>query len=412
MITLYNPHIDDFLAEPPHFRFVKRRPLKKYGFFINCEIANSGKLRVLIDGTISAFIPYPYFNLLPKSLRRIITSLEFAWWKKINRIEGLVEEVITPGDENQEVLLVFSYKSAIGAFKQRKATFSRYKAVVFHLSHYFIDTSEKSENIAQLDNAWLAGDSDISENQYFRHFFQWYNKQFLVLPFAVADRFRNIRLINERQQRCIATGTFHDLTQEVPAAKYRDYLSVAKQSTYHPLRKELYDRSTEISDLGECKISPYRPLDKTFKIMKLLRHFSVSQKHYFSIDIVELYNQYQCAVVGEELSGFPALGAFEAMACGCVLIGVPEAYTGTGMIQGKHFVPSNGFVASVLQAIKQVAGTEEGMRMSKSGQDFVEANCRPTEVHAKWIASLNAVLSADGFAATAALPLDTTVCVE
>ena len=33
MIYLYNPHVDDLLGEPPHFKYLGRRPLKKYGFF-------------------------------------------------------------------------------------------------------------------------------------------------------------------------------------------------------------------------------------------------------------------------------------------------------------------------------------------------------------------------------------------
>jgi|GEM_PF-5126422 len=391
MITLYNPHVDDFLAEPPHFRLLKRRALKKYGFFIPSELARVGEVRVLVDGTSSAFIQEKYFILLPAIFRNLIASVEFALWRKINNFDHRVKRVAAPTIPVEDVLLAFSYKAATGGFLLRKALLSRHKAVVFHLSHYFVLTGEKAKNISELDNAWLAGDSDISDNSYFKNFFSWYRRDFLILSFSVAARFKELRPFNERQRRCIATGSFHDLTQEVPANKYTDYLSVAGFSTYHPVRKALYECAAEVSESIECKISPYRPIEKVSNLKRLLRHFSVAQKNYFAIDIVELYNNYQCAVIGEEYSGFPALGSFEAMACGCILIGEPGAYAGLGLIEGEHFVPHDGTIESLMKAIRQVVGRDEGARISSKGREFVEKNFRPEKVHFRWISNLDAL---------------------
>ena len=38
------------------------------------------------------------------------------------------------------------------------------------------------------------------------------------------------------------------------------------------------------------------------------------------------YNDHKYALVGEEVYGLPAVGAFEAMASGCVLLGQGEEY--------------------------------------------------------------------------------------
>ena len=63
-------------------------------------------------------------------------------------------------------------------FVERQMSFLKFPVVVAHLSHYFISTLEKSENLRKLPNIWLAGDADISSNAYFRHFFSWYEKGF------------------------------------------------------------------------------------------------------------------------------------------------------------------------------------------------------------------------------------------
>jgi glycosyltransferase involved in cell wall biosynthesis len=391
MIVLYNPHVDDFLATPPHFRVLRRRALKKYGFLIPGELARNGEVKVLVDATISAFIPEKYFLLLPTIIRNLVSSIEFKLWRTINDFDRRVSRIAAPTAPVDDVLLAFSYKAATGCFSRRKACLSRYRAVVFHLSHYFISSAEKAKNISGLDNVWLAGDSDISSNYYFKTFFSWYRRDFLIMPFSVANRFRDFRLFHEREHRCVATGTFHDLTQEVPVSRYTDYLSVAGLSTYHPLRKMLFDQAADLSKFVESKLTPYRQVKGLLKTNRWLMHFSITQHKYFALDIVDLYNDYQCAVVGEEHSGFPALGSFEAMACGCVLIGDPASYEGLGLIEGVHFVPHDGTVESVIKATRKVVGTDEGAWLSRNGREFVQKNFNPQAVYSRWMSNIDAL---------------------
>ena len=92
------------------------------------------------------------------------------------------EDQVTDND----VIFAFSYKTAVSGFERRINILNRAKSTIFHLSHYFINTSVKSNNLRKINNLYLSGDSDISENNYFCYFFSWYKKKFLVLPFAVA----------------------------------------------------------------------------------------------------------------------------------------------------------------------------------------------------------------------------------
>jgi hypothetical protein len=388
MVVLYNPHVDDFLAEPPHYRLLKRRPLRKYGFFIDESLRKGQAVNVLVDGTSSAFISERVFHKLPQFLRWYVSEVEYKIWLRINRFGTLVRRVQAPKEKSDEVLLAFSYKSATGDFALRRNVLTQYRAVVFHLSHYFVLTKEKSENIKTLDNAWLAGDSDIRDIDYFKHFFSWYKKEFLVLPFAVSPRFCLKKKYSERQNRCVATGSFHDLTQEQPPEKYVDYLCATQSTTYHPIRKEIYDQAASVKSLVESKISPYRKYGQSSKLKRLIGHFLVAQKKYFSIDIVDLYNDYRFAVVGEELSGFPALGAFEAMACGCTLIADKKYYKGLGLAQNEHYINYEGTLNSLLMTIttQQTNGSDQ---IVTAGANFITSRFSPVAVFQEW----NSVIS-------------------
>lgn len=352
MLIIYNPHVDDFLATPPHFSLLKRRALKKYGFLLDGLIKQDNRLNVIIDSTISVFIPHKFFVVLPKPIREVIVKFEFKQWVKINKFENYINLINHSTDLSNDILLAFSYKSAVGGFLQRIELFNKFQRTVFHLSHYFVSTQVKADNLKLIKNLYLAGDSDITENSYFQNFFSWYvDKPFLVLPFAISSRFQVIKSFELRKDSCVATGSFHDLTKELPHKNYLDFITATGSITYHPIRKEIFDNKEVIANKVGCYVSPYRDYAKKSKLAQFIKHFAVSQKKYFSIDIVERYNDYKFAVVGEELSGFPALGAFEAIACGCILIADPAFYKGTWLVENKHFIPYNGSLSGLLNSI-------------------------------------------------------------
>lgn len=387
-IVLYNPHIDDFLAAPPHYGILKRRPLKKYGFFITESLKDTGCIEVVVDATMSAFVPEQIFPRLPRLLRLLVANFEFARWKKINGFsEDQVRRLPATSTRGRN-FLTFSYKAATGGFRLREKLLQRQNSVVFHLSHYFIYSRQKAANIRRLSNAYVAGDSDIRENSYFMNFFGWYEKPFLILPFAVGSRFEVRKTYAERLPLCVATGSFHDLTRESGPARYVDYLDFAKRTSYHPVREAIYVNREALTGQIRCQVSPYRDYaEKKSRLGTLLSHLRVSQKKYFSVDIVGLYNGYRMAVVGEEWIGFPALGAFEAMACGCTLIANPLCYKGLHMREFEHFVPYDGSLEGLLRAIQEAEGSDYEA-IAKKGADLVAREFSPTAAYARWKAVL------------------------
>lgn len=390
-IVLYNPHVDDLLAEPPHFCLLRRRALKKYGFVIDALLNAQGFVPVIIDGTASSFIPARYFGLLPEFLRRIVSTSEYILWARINHFTKLRRISTSSPDLENHTLLAFSYKAASGNFMSRLPLLLRFRHVLFHLSHYFVSTSEKAENIRRLPNAWLVGDSDISDNDYFRSFFGWYGKVFLTLPFAVKSRFVNKMPLSLRESRCIATGSVHDLSQERPIKAYFDYMSRTGLDTYHPVRKEIYEARKKIRREIECLVSPYRNYHRSSRFQEWWQHFFVAQKNYFSVNIVEVYNRYKFAVIGEEEAGFPALGLLEAMACGCVVFGDPRRLHGLGLQAGLHYLPYDGTLNGLLEALRLAASRNDLEMISTAGEQVVRSRFSEQEVGRSWVKKIHSL---------------------
>lgn len=394
-IQFYNPHVDDFLADPPQFKLVGRRPLKKYGYLLQSVIAEEGAVRMCVDSSLSAFVPARIFRWFPGFLRRWVSALEVKRWITINGLHGKVTIERQPSEEPDTIVLLFSYKGATGIFELRQSKLARSRALVAHMSHYFVSTQEKSKNLQKLPGVILAGDADISANPYFRHFFSWYRQPFLTLPFTVAPRFTNRIPFADRQPRAVATGTYHDLENEMYPGLYEDFRTFFKSSTYHPVRKQIAEQREKLESQIVSHVNFYREAGGRAAMFKRLRSFlSVAQKAYFSIDLVELYNSHRYAIVGEEASGFPALGAFEAMACGCTLIAQPEFYAGWDMQPGVHFVAHDGSLASIIDAIDRMnAEPERASAIARAGTDLVDRTFRSKPAYAAAKERLQAVLS-------------------
>ena len=389
MVVFYNPHVDDFLAEPVHFRLLRRRALKKYGFVFEQMAQSEEPIRVLVDASASGIIPAPLFGRLPYFLRKAFAEIEYSVWKRINKFTGELQRVKPATEPSADLLFAFSYKAATGKFELRRKMLSNYKSVIFHLSHYFVDTSEKAENIRSLPNAVLAGDSDIRNIEYFQRWYAWYDKPFLVLPFAVQARFQNIKLWGERENKAVATGSFHDLLREEPASRYADYIDTSGETTYHPIRKAIYEARDRNEQWVRCNVSPYRDYQSK-GINSLMRHFQVSQKGYFAINIVDLYNSCRFAVVGEEFSGFPALGAIEAMACGCVLVAQGQYYEGLGLSPGEHYIEYAGQLPELVEKIATLQ-QQQLSELSAHAAAFVQHEFSPSTSWKKWMKQWSAI---------------------
>jgi len=387
-ITLLNPHADDFIKTPVSFRLAGRRGLAKYSYMLDEPLRNGQVVNILIDGTLSSLINQSLFNRLPSWMRGLILRIELLVWLRINDLTGKVSIHWSPDSiPDRTTLYLTSYKNCVGAFDKRKAYIELFKFKVINLSHYFILTAEKAANISSLTGVIFTSEADLRQNPYFSKYFSA-DALFLVLPFTVSSRFHAVKPLETREKSCVATGSFHNLYLERPVYYYRDFIKFFGISTYHPIRKLIYDRQTSLQGQIMCRVFPYRERRSSGRTLSRLMSwlgFDFTQREYFSFDIVELYNNYVFAVVGEEVSGLPPIGFFEAIACGCVVLGEGTAfYEAVGLQPDVHYLIHNGTIEGILATMERVLRDPETLaRISAAAQTYVEAHCRSAAVWKK-----------------------------
>ena len=371
-LTILNPHADDFIAEPVSFRLVSRRALKKYSYLLSEQMNSPKKAQILIDGTISSLIPEGIFSKLPNYIRHAVLKWEIKKWLELN---NLTDEISVHWSvdtiEDKSALYLFSYKNCTGDFDKRLSVIESFALKVINLSHFMIRTSEKGRNAQRIKNAIYVSEANLSQNPFFEQYFGKQQKV-IALPFLVAERFKCLTPFADRLDKCAVTGSFHDLTRETPHKYYQDFIDFYKIDTYHPARKMLYANKENLAQDFDCKVSPYRENQNN-----IFKRLDLAQKKYFSFDIVDFYNQHKYALVGEEIHGLSAVGAFEAMACGCVLIAQKGSfYNGLDLEAGVHYVEHDGSLKSIRETMNWLrAYPEKSVEISENAKKYVQENC-------------------------------------
>jgi hypothetical protein len=345
MYNILNPHIIDFVAEPVLYKLAKRRPLKKYGYLISEAIKKYGSISILVDSGASGFIPMSIYVKLPYFLRLLFSKIEISWWKRRNNFTGEVKIFYKPTQmQDKKNLVFFTYKHYKNPLELAK-TCAHFKNCIAHLSHYHNDTQLQSNALKQIENIHLAADVNIADNAYFKKYFDWYKKKIFILPFAVEDRFIEKGDWQLRKNKALSIGTFHFLEESFLSGKapeLKDFYETTKAKALHPLRRAIFEKKDTLTDHIDCMNSPYIETKKgnSFWHMFAPKNMFAGQKKYFSFNIVDKFNEYKFAIVGEELiTGLPGIGTFEALACGCIVIGDKSAY---GSIEHTNLIQIEG----------------------------------------------------------------------
>lgn len=289
MLVLIDPHSDDTIYQPLLYKIIKKRPFKKYNY-LNDAMQINGKIAIHFTYKKSS-IPSRFLSFLPNFLLKLIIKVEIYFWKRVNEIK--VNEI--------KEVDVFKHEAFI--FGKKKVDIihelsNKFKNVYVHLSHYhgfdsFNDSSQK--------NIYFCADNDISDFDYFKNKFPWYeSRKLFIVPFCVDDRFIDNQL--DRASKCCITGTYHDIPRE-----YVDFgiYNSKGNSTLHPLR---FDLSTYESEKLEKRLTLFGDKDPLSK-----------QKKYFNFNIVDFYNSYNYALVPGEGNGLIAIGSLEAISSGCTI---------------------------------------------------------------------------------------------
>jgi hypothetical protein len=318
-VLFVNPHRSDFVYNSPIYNLLKRKSLKKYQYLdtffkqhdTDFFFASSSLIRIL------NYLKISFIDIL-------ILKIEYYFFKKIN---DNISSIFSIDKKNYDYTFCFGFSIRELNDRQFNNLASKTNLLIIHLSHYHI-FANKLNDWASHNNVVFCADADITDN-YFYNYFLNKKPRFFLLSYAIdTTRFKLLNSILERQPKIICTGTFHEFEKlnKITQLKTNPISSVFGFLTIHPERRMLYYFKNKLKNI----IIFNSPMGKINFLFFLKKNNSISQSNYFSIDIVEQYNKYKYAFIGEEsIVGLPGIGVFEAILCGCIPIINDFCYKGT-----------------------------------------------------------------------------------
>lgn len=336
------------------------------------------------------------------SKSRIGIFLEFCFWAIIHRVPiwKLKFFFRSQSISTDDRFFFFAHTRIDGSATMaglRELSYIPAKKIA-HLSHFMFYPEDIAKNAVICGISTFLSEVDLQKHSaFFRDTFKNCSIPVRVVPMPVRDDFRLKKEIKERAPRCLATGTFQYLDDRPRAF---DALKKLGLNTFHPLRAEIYNRQEELQSEIVCRISqlekdtqntstqiqpsskkrdlfaraflPVLPsrFHKTFQSIFFQHH---GRRTYYDFDIVDLYNSYQMAIVGEEAVGLLAIGTLEAMRCGSVVFSsMPAVLEDYGFKEGRDFVGYDGSLNTLLQKIKEMRNNLSVLdAMSRSASETV-----------------------------------------
>jgi glycosyltransferase involved in cell wall biosynthesis len=234
---------------------------------------------------------------------------------------------------------------------------------------------------------------NLTNNEFIKKYFNLKGVKMIVCPFTFEDRFQVKSKFLTRKNKAIAMGTLSTVKND---PKYRLYIDFYKTAWVQPMRKEIYDHTSECHELIDSYISYIFEDRKEIsnsdncitKIYKKIYNHKTGwqQKQYTSFDMVEKYNEYKMFVCPEELVGMPGIGYVEGMACGVAYIGLDsDMYSCVGLIAGKHYIPYDGTMKDLKKKIVYYQEHEEECaEIAEAGSKFVREHFNQITVAKKF----------------------------
>ena len=320
-------------------------------------------------------LSYSHAGIIPKW----IVKLEHKYCLKKNKISQKKITILTKEEQinKNDIIIIYNYYANQYGFKKRPDC-------LIAISHIHFNTSN-AEIMRALDPDVLYNEASFSHgSKIYDHFYSWFKKDFKVIPFVYAERFKPVKAFSDRKNKCFSTGTITYMHNITPY--YGDPCA-------QPARKQIVTHQDELKDFVDCYNSDYTEgTDKNLKIGSGLfarlynvvysKFFLGRQKKYYSFNMVEKFNDYTMCLIGEEIMGIPGVGFVEGMACGCAYIGQNVGYyEDYGMKEGVHYIGYDGTIDDLKKKIayyQMPEHYEELERIAKTGCEFVRKNfCGP-----------------------------------
>lgn len=375
-IVFVNLHGNEFLVKTINKILFKQSVALKHKYFLDYLLSRD-------DVEVCSYINERGLSLSYKTRSRFLQSfrfLEHYFVMKKNGIPRKKIKVLKRENElrHDDLIIMYQLFGHEFDFKKRPDSF-----IALSQLHFSLDNASVIE---QLRPDLMYNESNMQERfAGFNDYFGWFDKQYLVIPFVFAERFKVIKPFAERQNKAVSVGT---VTYPLYIIKY--YGTQCLQ----PARKQIYDNAEELKPWVDSFNSDFLADDKPYDVSNSVsplrkkinrihdKFFLGRQKKYYSFDMVEKFNDYKMCVVGEEIVGLPGIGFVEGMASGCAYIGQTVGYyEDYGLKEGVHYIGYDGTLDDLKAKIsyyQQPEHQQELETIAKAGCEFVRTHFNGT----------------------------------
>ena len=90
----------------------------------------------------------------------------------------------------------------------------------------------------------------------------------------------------------------------------------------------------------------------------------------------------------------PGISAFEAMACGCILIGINNGiYESIGMVEGKHYIGYDGSLESLINLVSKLTQKDDDYleTIAINGSEFIKKNLNDEKIFFNFLDDLKKI---------------------
>ena len=371
-IVFVNLHANEFLVKTLNKFIFKQSVAIKHKYILDYLLSRD-------DVEVCSFINKRGLSLSYSTRNRFLQSFRFLDHRITMHKNGIPMskiKVLKHEDEirHDDLVILYQIFGPQFEFDKRPDAF-----IAVSQLHFALSASAMMEKV---DPDLMFNESNMQQRFVgFNEYFGWFHKQYMVIPFVFAPRFKVVKPFAERQNKAVSVGT---VTYPGYLIKYYGH------DCLQPARKQVYDNARELTPWVDCFNSDYLEDDKLSKHSandsKLVRTFKRlhdkffvgHQKKYYSFDMVEKFNDYKMCIVGEEIVGLPGIGFVEGMACGCAYLGQTVGYyEDYGMKEGVHYIGYDGTLDDLKAKItyyQQPEHQQELETIARTGCEFVRSH--------------------------------------
>ena len=380
---IYHPYSDSEFGKTVDrfFNFKKKFDSQKKLYLIQ-DLVNNKKIRDKIK-------TYFFIKRKKNIFLYLLQIIKLYIWGFVNNL-NLINIRFTSSLKELNKETIF-YANARNALKYDPVDFLKRTSCIkiFNLSHLEVETSLISNNAKKIGVDFFVFENNLTKNsKYFRHFFNYYKNDTLVLPHTYNKSFKNYKKFFDKKNLCFASGRVILFDKKIYTS-YLDFMNYYKINYQHKIRYEIYQNQNKINGL----INSFISLKDSSSISENKLSSKIALKYYSSFDIVDMYNNHKMFVAPEGINDTPPIGFVEGMSCGSALFALDDPmYSDIGLKNEFHYISYDGSLDDLLSKIKFYQKNNSKLeKIAINGHEFATNDLNPNKVSLSFIKTLIAL---------------------